>query len=613
MTSRVPVLLLAASGLLAMGVVAKCPPPAPQSEVVSLAGFPEPHTPGSGAPEEMAATVPVQRLLGATPDLNRVTYRRTFLPKPSGAPPRAIVILVPGFLGGANNFTPLAEQLVRRFNGNLEVWAVDRRPNQLEDRRGTLYGRTRLEANDVDGYLDALQFYFPDTLTGANPFPTNPTDSDVNQNGVQDPPFALPDALGGSTPFQQLTTNDARFAAHWGIDTYARDWKLLVDAARSVVGPTGLVLFGGHSAGTSFSGIFAAYDFDPGPGVDAAHDHIDGLLLLEGGGPGAGGTTVTFQQNGMNLPAVPRPNSTASYDALVAQLAANGGPDVFLPSFFNIPLAQLGAGAELVGLDGQYHPGQASLAQRTSLLKSGTLFFLLGTPMTAEMPIGIFIDDDFSPVAMLSGSYGFSDNGPNSLFVLFGNYLIASPPGGGLRTWKNFDDPTLPTCPPNDPDPAVDGGPGCAILDRGPRPGPTDPPARWGITAEPSDLYALVRNQLGGTNFLEWYYLSGRITLDLAYGRDSSSLGDESRLAVTQNATMDKPVLCIGASNGLAPTEASFAGYLSSIATPSADQEIHISEGYAHLDPLTAADNDAVPVIADWVNRLLQRKLLGGL
>lgn len=534
---------------------------------------------------------------------------RTSLAKPSGAPPRAILILVPGFLGGANDFTPLADQLVRRFNGNLEVWAVDRRMNQLEDRRGASHGHARLAVGDVDGFLDALQFYFPDARTGAGPFPTNPADADVNQNGVLDPPFALPDALGGTTPFQQLGEDDVRFAAHWGIDTYARDWKVLVDRARSVVGPSGLVLFGGHSAGTGFAGIFAAYDFDPGPGVDAARDHIDGLLLLEGGGPGTGSANVTFQVNGVNQPAVPRPASTAAYDALVAQLAASGGPDVFLPSFFDIPVPQLGAAAELAGLDGSFRTGQPSFVQRISLLRSGTLVALLGTPMTAETVIGAFIDDDFSPVAQLSGSYGFSDDGPNLLFV-FGNYRMDAPAGGGLRGWKRFDDPTLPTCPPHDPF-AADGV-GCAILDRGPRPAPADPPARWGTTFEVSDLHELERNQFGATNFLEWYYLSGRITLDLAYGRDASSLGDESRLAVTQNAAMDKPVLCIGGSNGLAPTEASFRGYLSSIATPAADQEIFIAEGYAHLDALTAAHNEAVPVIADWVSRLLQRKLLGG-
>ncbi len=615
MKSRLFVAVLAGSGLLATGAtVASCPPPPVQQEFVSRPGFAQPETPGSGVPGvEMMPTIKVQRVVGATPDLNRATVLRTFLPKPSGAPPRAIVILVPGFLGGAQNFSPLAKQLVRRFNGNLEVWAIDRRPNQLEDRRGTLHGQARFEAADPAGFLDALQFYFPDVagIPGTDPFPTGPGDIDVDDDGILDPPFALPDAIGGMTAFQQMEQDDARFAAHWGIDTYARDWKVLVDEARSVVGPSGLVLFGGHSAGTGFSGIFAAYDFDPGPGVDAAHDHIDGLLLLEGGGPGTGSANVTLTSNGVSLPPVPRPDSTPSYDELVDQLAANGGPDVFLPGFAGAVLSSLGAGAELAGLDGEFRPGQQSWTQRTSLFASFPFVVILGAPMTSETVIGLFIDDDHSPVATLAGSYGFSDNGPNFRVSLpgFTPFLLASAaPDGGLREWKNFDDPNLPTCPPNDPDAADEIG--CAILDRGPRPGPTDPPSRWGQTAEVSDLFELVRIQSGETNFLEWYFLSGRITLDLSYGRDSSSLGDESRLAVTQNATMDKPVLAIGGSNGLAPTEASYQSYLSSIATPTADKEIFIAEGYAHLDPLTAENNVAVPVIADWVNRLLQRKLL---
>jgi hypothetical protein len=612
MKSRSLVSLLALAAVGATGAtVARCPEPPVQRLYVARPGFVQPQTPGSGLPGAIVPTATVQRILGATPDLNQVTSYRFAIPKPSGAPPRAILILVPGFLGGAGNFTPLAEQLVHRFNGNLEVWAVDRRPNQLEDRRGALHGRMRLAANDVPGYLDALQFYFPDVDApgGTVPFPNGTGDADVDGDGVVDPPFALPDALGGTSPFQQLAQDDARFAAYWGLDTYVRDWKILVDEARAIVGPAGLVLFGGHSAGTGFAGIFAAYDFDPGPGVDPARDHIDGLLLLEGGGPGNGSANVTFTRNGTNQPAVPRPASPAAYDGLVAQLAAPGGLDVFLPSFVGASVSGIGVGAELAGLDGSFRAGQASLMQRTSFLRSFPFSLVLGAPMTAESVIGLFIDDDHSPVATLSGSYGFSDDGPNTLFTLLGSsfYLAGRAPGGALRTWKSFDDPTLPRCPPSDPE----DGTGCAIQDNGPRPNPTDPPRKWGTTVEVSDLDDLVRNQWGATNFLEWYYLSGRVSLDLAYGRDSSSLGDESRLAVTQNAAMNKPVLCIGGSNGLAPSEASFSGYLGSIATPTADKEIFIAEGYAHLDPLTAKGNAAVPPITDWVNRLLQRKLLG--
>jgi hypothetical protein len=60
----------------------------------------------------------------------------------------------------------------------------------------------------------------------------------------------------------------------------------------------------------------------------------------------------------------------------------------------------------------------------------------------------------------------------------------------------------------------------------------------------------------------------------------------------------------------LTPLASSFASYLASIATPVADQEIAILEGYAHLDVLTARSNGAVPILADWINRQLVRKLL---
>ena len=247
MNPRVFVATLAGVALLATGAtVASCPAPSAQQAFVSLPGFSQPQTPGSGvAGVEMTPTSKVQRLVGETPDLNRVTFLRTFLPKPSGAPPRTIVILVPGFLGGAQNFSPLAKQLVQRFNGNLEVWAIDRRPNQVEDRRGALHGRARFDLADTAGFVDALQFYFPDVdgPGGSTPFPDGPGDVDVDGDGVFDPPFALPDALGGMTAFQPLAQDDLRFAAHWGIDTYVRDWKILVDEARSVVGPPGLVLF----------------------------------------------------------------------------------------------------------------------------------------------------------------------------------------------------------------------------------------------------------------------------------------------------------------------------------------------------------------------------------
>jgi hypothetical protein len=276
------------------------------SEVVQRPGFAETHTPGAPG---VAASANVQQILGPAPDLNAITYVRTYVPSPSGDLPRVVLIQIPGFLGGAPTFTPLAERLVGSFGGELEVWAVDRRPNQLEDRRGGIHAAL---AGTPQAIAEGAQFYFPDQdRDGDGIFPEPGIDFDVDDDGVLDPPFTLPDALGGSRSFVRLSQDDVRFLAHWGLDTYARDWKILVEDARAVVGDDGLVLFGGHSQGTTWSGLFAAYDFDPGPGVEAAYEKIDGLVLLEGGGPGLGST----------------PPSPSEYAAAIAALESPGGPD----------------------------------------------------------------------------------------------------------------------------------------------------------------------------------------------------------------------------------------------------------------------------------------------
>lgn len=561
----------------------------------------EPHTPGSGAPEEIAASDNVQSILGTEPDLNRVSYLRTFVDRENAAPPRTIVILVPGFLGGAGTFSPLAKQLVRKFNGNAEVWTVDRRPNLLEDRRGTAHAKGLIaQATNADEVRDALYagtfFYLPE-----DDF------FDTNENGEVDPPTELPDALGSSRSYVELEQDDVRFMAHWGVDTYVRDWKGLVDAARAIVGPDGLVLFGGHSQGTYWASVFAAYDFDPDPDVvDAGYSHIDGIVLLEGGGGrGPSPTAPDF----------------ATYESRVAGLEQPGGPAVFLADFQGIVPPELGPAAEMAGLAGLQLPSEPSIVQRTKIFSGGTLALLFGfATFDNRAIVGAFIDDDLQPIGAFRGSFGFSDNGAN----IFGNfagatfYSLRNPASGEPRTWKEYDDPTLPTCPPHSVNENAIQGVGCALLDNGARPLPTDAPRVWGNEREVSDLDDLLEIQTAPSNFVEWYFGSGRPNLDGSYGIDSSALvaeavaatGAEGPLVLTQNANVNVPVLCIGGSNGLAPLESSFATYLGSIATPAADQEIALLEGYAHLDPLTARDNATVPVMTDWINRLLVRKLL---
>jgi hypothetical protein len=132
------------------------------------------------------------------------------------------------------------------------------------------------------------------------------------------------------------------------------------------------------------------------------------------------------------------------------------------------------------------------------------------------------------------------------------------------------------------------------------------------VDDEVTDLFTFLRTQYEVNNGFEWYFLDGRVSLDFQYGNDSSSLGDESLLAITQTANVDIPVLGIGGNNGLAPSVASFATYFGSIATGADDKVACILPGYAHVDPLSAADNLSVPLVLDMVDAIENGNTLAG-
>jgi hypothetical protein len=396
-----------------------------------------------------------------------------------------------------------------------------------------------------------------------------------------------------------MAQDDLRFMAHWGLDTYFRDWKRLVDEARERVTPAGVVLLGCHSQGTGWSTLFAAYDFDPDPArVDAGYSHIDGLVLLEGGGAGAGSA---------NKPGL------SQYQAQVAALEAPGGPDVFLTALLGlIELQPLGQVGEVASLGAFYQPDEPALSQRTTIFGSGLVASLLSAPATNRAAVGFFLDDDFSSFGAFRASMGFSDDGDNFYSTALGTPFYQALPNAGLRTWKEFDDPALPSCPPNQ----EDAGTGCAILDNGPPTDPGDPtvPAQAnGLEREVTSIDTFAQTQFGKLNGFEWYFAAGRPNLDFTYGRDSSALvaehlaldpRNEGPLVITQNANVNVPVIAIGGSNGLTPEHKSFANYLASIATPEAWQAVHIVPGYAHVDVTTAEQNEAVPLIEDFIQRV---------
>jgi hypothetical protein len=94
-------------------------------------------TPGTAGVTAAAYPKIVTQFGGSDVNLNKAMFTR-FRLSPTATEPDAILILVPGFEGGANDFKILAENLIPRVFAEddlvLEIWAYDRRSNQLETR-----------------------------------------------------------------------------------------------------------------------------------------------------------------------------------------------------------------------------------------------------------------------------------------------------------------------------------------------------------------------------------------------------------------------------------------------------------------------------------------------
>jgi hypothetical protein len=161
------------------------------------------------------------------------------------APARAIVIAYPGFIGGAGSFDALARNLVERAADDgvvLEVWAIDRRANLLEDRRG-------VDAAEAAGNAEIAQGYYfgVDTI-----------------DGERFPGF--------------LFSTEVSYMSEWGLATHVDDLRaviaLIPEASRR-----GHVFLMGHSLGASFAEAYAAWHFaDDVRGVD----ELAGLVLVDG-------------------------------------------------------------------------------------------------------------------------------------------------------------------------------------------------------------------------------------------------------------------------------------------------------------------------------------------
>jgi len=589
-------------------------------------------TPGSpGAGPTLPALVTQQGSGSGNVNLNNARFTRYRL-APTATEPDAILILVPGFEGGANDFKLLAENLIPRVAVDegltLEVWAYDRRSNQLEDTQGLDI------AEAVGSALVGLDWLFGAELT----LPLSPELLPIGRRAI---------FFNGQS--------DTAFIANWTPLVFSRDIDAIVEKARTVA-KNGNVFLGGHSAGTGFTARYAATDFNltgSGP-AEPGYAKLRGLVLLEGGGGSTGGTPLTADSldrieakfDGGLFGAV-RNNAPRCVDGLTACTVATEStacaafanakctPQTTAYSTSSLLNARILAAVEPAALQGVGDPdtGQIILqvdqgsAGNNAVAKVPDLGTLNALPQaTVQGGIGSFIDDDGFIAAIA--------------FFVATSVGATGPVVGPLTTWLDVDEPIPPA----------------ALPDNGPAP-TTLPGAVWGQEVEPSRFDRVMATFFAGhSNFTDWYYPSSGLSVTSAAGVCTASICtagnvgaacstngncsqainlDSTALSVgrgrrdienlTQAGAIDIPVIGFGGSNGLAPVPGRFVPFAQSIGActvPSCTGaprvvdallpnpafptfgdvaggfEVYISEGYAHVDVLTAEDDPTNNVLA---------------
>lgn len=585
-------------------------------ETVDLPSAAQPaHTPGSPG-VVVDNTLLVTQFGSAEVDLNKARYTRYFLSDQGGRQPDGILVLVPGFEGGASNFFLLADALLRRAQAEnslaLEVWAMDRRSNQLEDTVGLDV------AEDLEDPQVGMDFLFGEQLglELSQPLVDGPNRRVVFYNNHA----------------------DTAFIAQWTPLVHSLDIDAIVQRARDTALNSNVFL-GGHSAGTGYTARYAATDFnfsggEPEPGFSK----LRGLVLLEGGGASSSSTPpdeatldlIEARFDGGLFGAV-RDRAPRCIDGQTA--CSIESEEVDCAAFSNrkcvgnvaaysdaggLLSPQLLAVSDVSALDTtvngenvlsimmQEQNGEAGNTALDKVPELTALKALLGDQPASSMSLlGQFLDDDGVVAAIASfvaTSMGF-----------------AGPEVNGIMTWLTGDDEI----------------PAEAFVDNGPAPQSLDEIRRWGMEVEPSDQRSMLPMfYRGQTNFSDWYYPSSGLGVVSGLGLDTSPLSAPPPLGRgrtdianrTQGGMIDIPVIAFGGSNGLTPTPASWRSFASLLATctaPSCDGltsrlvdadnpspafpsygdvsggfEVYMSEGYAHFDVLSAADDETNNVIA---------------
>jgi hypothetical protein len=374
-----PVLALAAAASCSSGTVTPPPPayqPPPASVVLDDPGAvkirrevfvvdtpappPNPKA-GRGTPTEQNRVRVVRYRVDADP------------PKPA----RAVVVMMPGFLGGAGSLDGVARALVRRSREGdaLEAWAIDRRSNLLEDTHG-------LDVAEVRGDTNVARRYYFDGET-----------------------------VEGRTFEGFLAGAALPWASEWGLATTLADLRSVVQLVPAAERPTRVILLG-HSLGGAIVESYAAWDFGT-PG----YQELAGLVLVDGvaGKEGAGVSPIdqtTYEQGGTMGAFGPQPGLEKDIRAGL--------------TFFTLPFLGTKALAvsEYVAMDARRRPRDVV----EDATRDGLLAVLLGQSplpkMTNRAVFGFAFDDTSCGLQIAAVSCGAGTGGAITEYVsVFGGKL----------------------------------------------------------------------------------------------------------------------------------------------------------------------------------------------
>ncbi|AUM14649.1 hypothetical protein [Ketobacter alkanivorans] len=505
----------------------------------------------------------------------------------------AAVLLVPGILEGANGFEYIGRQLVYMAkvfrDKDIEIWAMDRRANCLEDLTGMQAAEQAASVEEAEDLI--LGYYYEGQQVNGRTF-------DGFLRG-RDMPFML------NFGMEQATE-----------DMYAVIQAMIPDPAVS----RQKVFVGGHSLGGAHTSMFLAWDLDGDTSTtdDQGANMVAGAIGFD---TSIGAVSDSIGSSNAIIPVMDLESTMA--DA-TAEAAAEGDTDAdagyrrtlswiergILPKNIDIPLvfsAEAIALPEAVGiLAGKAPDQEATVLGRlpmSPVLKNLFRFFhtrdannysygpfIKDFRYTNEAQVGLMFDDHFSILSFLQTSLGHMNGGA---------VVPKSPLFNAIRSVPLLGDLVSAVSGPKQQHIAADAGPDQRHLGEGPlyswadmdEIGSSDDPS---YTDESGDYEytnlteEMVRMEdftralyIGETNLTEWYFPT-RIVVDI----DAASKPFAPQYGLNtyyQEAYKQVPTLLLMAKGG-------------GLSFPMADEPDRLLtiidlEGQSHLDPMFASVN----------------------